>query len=143
MCDGSFLVAPLLSKTVFRRIQVFEFALSEVGQISRLGAASDLCDSVRGIQQFAAARAGAARAGGGRSNSLLNSGDARQEEVALELRVPGTEEPKYSLYIADGDKKGALKFCIFIVPQGRSVFRRSVFFLKQRKFHFCFRSKGA
>ncbi len=107
--------------------QVFEMAMSNGSQVNRLSSGSDLINSVRGVQQFAAARAGALRVGGdnaaGGGNKLFDGGDARQEEVALELRASGQEEPKYSLYLAQksGHKKGQIKFAVFIVPQGRET----------------------
>ena len=89
--------------------------LSSGGQQSRLSSAADLVSSVRGIQQFCAVRAGAAK-----SKNLFSGGDARQEDVSLELRAAGSEEPKYSLYVADNSEgKSQLKFAVFIVPQGR------------------------
>lgn len=72
---------------------------------------------MRGIQQFAAVRAGAAKGG---SKSLFDT-DARQEDVSLELKGPGSDRPKYSLFLVDRDKPSSLKFAVFIVPQGRYV----------------------
>ncbi len=43
----------------------------------------DLINSVRGLQQFAAARAG---------GSFLGTGDARQEEASLDLLVPNSSQ---------------------------------------------------
>lgn len=90
-------------------------SLSTVGQTNRLKSIPDLINSVRGIQQFAAVRATGASSKG---RNLYN-GDARQEDVALELRSPESDRPKYSLYIVDREKNNSLKYGVFIVPQGR------------------------
>ena len=92
--------------------------LSSGGQQSRLASASDLISSVRGIQQFSAVRAGASK-----SKNLFSGGDARQEDVSLDLRTSGSDHPKYSLFVAEKGSgeggKSQLKFAVFIVPQGR------------------------
>ena len=90
-------------------------SLSADGQITRLKTREELINSVRGIQQFAAVRAGAAK-----SQKLFRSADARREDVSLDLRTSDSEAPKYSLYTVDSDRSGCtLKFAVFIVPQGR------------------------
>lgn len=89
-------------------------SLSAAGQTNRLKSIQDLINSVRGIQQFAAVRA----SGAGKGRNLFD-GDARQEDVALELRSPDSDQPKYSLFIVDREKNSSLKYGVFIVPQGR------------------------
>lgn len=86
--------------------------LSSFGQTSRLKSSSDLVNSVRGIQQFSAVRAGATK------NRLFNK-DARQEDVSLDLRSADSDIPKYSLFLVDREQTSQLKFAVFIVPQGR------------------------
>ena len=91
--------------------------LSADGQTSRLKTRADLVNSVRGIQQFAAVRAGAAK-----SQKLFRGGDARREDVSLDLKTADSDSPKYSLFLVDREnKQSALKFAVFIVPQGRYV----------------------
>lgn len=87
-------------------------ALSSEGQTTRLKTVHDLIRSVRGVQQFAAVRAGAAK-------KRLFQGDARHEDVSLDLQSPDSDVPKYSLFIVDRDQASQLKFAVFIVPQGR------------------------
>ncbi len=101
-------------------LQIFEMSMSNTDRINRLPTGSDLVDSVRGMQQFSAARARTFRE---TKTRLLDSADARQEEVALELRSTELPEPKYSLYVAEGTghKKSKMRFAVFIVPQGRWV----------------------
>ena len=89
-------------------------SLSSSGQTNRLPSVEDLLSSVRGIQQFAAVRAGANK--GKRGNMQKD-----EEQVALELRTPGSNQSKYSIYIAELKKTCSLKFAVFIVPQGRLV----------------------
>ncbi|TRY74390.1 hypothetical protein TCAL_04600 [Tigriopus californicus] len=102
--------------TKFRKMpnipQVLEMALSSEGQTTRLKTVQDLIRSVRGVQQFAAVRAGAAK-------KRLFQGDARHEDVSLDLQSPDSDVPKYSLFIVDRDQASPLKFAVFIVPQGR------------------------
>jgi len=92
---------------------VLELAMSSDGQLTRLETADGLIQSVRGCQQFCALRAGLEKEGG--------QGD--QEEASLDLRAPGQDNPKYSLFLTDRDKNKTsnLKFAAFIVPQGREV----------------------
>lgn len=92
---------------------VLEIAMSSDGQLTRLETADGLIESVRGCQQFCALRAGLEKDGG--------EGD--QEEASLDLRAPGEDNPKYSLFLTDRDKtkNSNLKFAAFIVPQGREV----------------------
>jgi hypothetical protein len=54
------------------QIKIFPFPIS-----------GDLINSVRGLQQFSAARAG---------GSFLGNGDARQEEASLDLLVPNSTQ---------------------------------------------------
>ena len=93
-------------------LQLMELSLSSSGQITRLPSLDALISSVRGIQQFAAVRAGASKA-------KFFDKSSRGEEVSLDLCTPGSDVPRYSLYIVDREKRDALKFGIFIVPQGR------------------------
>ena len=51
--------------------------------------AQDLIGSVRGIQQFAAVRAGIAK------GQFFSSDDARENDVSLDLLVPGSNHPRY------------------------------------------------
>ena len=51
--------------------------------------ADDLINSVRGLQQFSAARAG---------GSYLGTGDARQEEASLDLLVPNSSQVQKCLH---------------------------------------------
>jgi len=105
-------------KKMPKSVQVYELAMSADAPNSRLTHCQDLIDSVRGIQQFSAARAGAAK-------RFFARGDARQEEMALELKDGQLDEAKYSLYIAECAKSGGgqhqLNFAVFIVPQGRDT----------------------
>ena len=107
--------------TKFRKMAnmplVLEMSLSTDGQTSRLKSPEDLVNSVRGIQQFAAVRAGAAKGGG--NKNLFESSDARHEDVSLDLRSADSEEPRYSLYVSERERPGGMKFAVFIVPQGR------------------------
>eukprot|EP00095_Tigriopus_kingsejongensis_P006509 maker-scaffold172_size289735-snap-gene-0.15 protein:Tk06509 transcript:maker-scaffold172_size289735-snap-gene-0.15-mRNA-1 annotation:"methyltransferase-like protein 13 isoform x1" len=102
--------------TKFRKMpnmpMVLELAMSSEGQTTRMKTGDDLKSSVRGVQQFAAIRAGAAK-------KRLFAADARHEDVSLDLRAPNSDIPKYSLYIVEREKKSSLKFAVFIVPQGR------------------------
>uniref|UniRef100_A0A0K2TBZ8 Methyltransferase like 13 [Latimeria chalumnae] n=1 Tax=Lepeophtheirus salmonis TaxID=72036 RepID=A0A0K2TBZ8_LEPSM len=88
---------------------VLELALSTDGKLTRLKEPKELIDSVRGVQQFAAIRA--------------RKRDAA--DVSLDLRVPGSEAPRYSIFVVDRsqDKKGIsskkVKFAVFVVPEGR------------------------
>ena len=104
--------------TKFRKMAnmplVLEMSLSTEGQTSRLRSRDDLVNSVRGIQQFAAVRAGAAKGG-----KKFFESDARHEDVSLDLRSADSEEPRYSLYVTEREKPGGLKFAVFITPQGR------------------------
>jgi hypothetical protein len=70
---------------------------------------------VRGIQQFAAVRAGAAK----RRPEESDPSQERHEDVCLELRDPSSGLVKYSLFIAERSRPSSLKFAVFIVPQGR------------------------
>jgi hypothetical protein len=88
--------------------------LSTDGQTSRLKSRENLVDSVRGIQQFAAVRAGAAK-----TQKLFRGTDARHEDVSLDLKTADSDMPKYSLFMVDREKPSSLKFAVFIVPQGR------------------------
>lgn len=97
---------------------VLEMSLSADGQTSRLKTPADLVNSVRGIQQFAAVRAGAAKGGQGK----FFDSDARHEDVSLDLRSSDSEDPRYSLFVTERERPGGMKFAVFIVPQGRSVF---------------------
>ena len=81
--------------------------------MTRLKQPQELIGSVRGIQQFAAVRAGAAK------GQFFDGGDARQSDVSLDLLVSGSSYPRYSFYLVDRDQPSALKFAVFIVPQGR------------------------
>lgn len=100
--------------------KVVELGLSNEGKLTRLGSADDLKESVRGIQQYAAIRAG-----GEASNQLRGTGCGESEAVdpSLDLLDPATKAPRYSVYLADNDKAASatLEYAVFIVPQGRSV----------------------
>ena len=71
--------------------------------------------SVRGVQQFAAVRAGMAKT----DNQLFKCDDARQADVSLDLMAAGSETPRYSFYLVDRDPPNQTPFAVFIVPQGR------------------------
>ncbi len=133
--DRSFPVFAVVG-TKFRKMPtpsagIFELCMSNSSQVSRLPSGEDLIDSVRGVQQFSAARAGLLKKGDGGEDRHLESGDARQEEVALELRDKELKEPKYSLYLTErqGHRKSRLIFGVFIVPQGRQVDKTFSIFL--------------
>jgi hypothetical protein len=49
----------------------------------------DLINSIRGIQQFAAARS---------NRSFIGTGDARQEEASLDLLVPNSSQVWFPIY---------------------------------------------
>jgi len=71
----------------------------------------DLINSVRGLQQFAAARAG---------GSFLGTGDARQEEASLDLLVPNSSQViPFKLYcpspFTDAVTELQCVFCVFIL----------------------------
>jgi len=111
--------------TKFRKMaagqqSILEFALSSDSAPSRLTAPADLVSSVKGIQQFAAVRAGLAKdaAGGGGFNA-----DARQNGNASLDLVDGQGAVRYSMYLAESASTAAKKrpFGVFIVPQGREA----------------------
>ena len=108
-------------KKLHEMLPVLEIGLSSDGQLSRLKCANDLISSVRGIQQFAAVRAGVAK------GNLFKDHDARHADPSLDLLAPASSiggtitSPKYSLFLVDCDKNGTLKFAVFIVPQGREA----------------------
>ena len=88
-------------KKLNEMIPVLEVGLSSDGQLSRLKCDEDLIESVRGIQQFAAVRAGVAKGG-----SMFKDSDARHADPSLDLLAPistqGGERinaPKYSLFL--------------------------------------------
>jgi len=89
---------------------VLELCLSSDGQISRLNDPDSLIKSVRGCQQFASLRA-----------RLAGGGDKAIEEASLDLWEPGSDKPRYQLFLAEGKKSSNLLFAAFIVPQGREV----------------------
>lgn len=93
---------------------VLEFALSSDSTPSRLPSASELVSSVKGIQQFAAVRAGIAK-------GTFNA-DARQNsDISLDL-VDNEGKVRYSMFLAeqpDSQIKVERPFALFIVPQGR------------------------
>ena len=93
---------------------VLEISLSS-GQthLTRLKKPEELIGSVRGIQQFAAVRAGIAK------GQLFECDDARQADVSLDLLTADSEFPRYSFYLADRDPPNQIPFAVFIVPQGR------------------------
>merc|ERR1719189_1901492 len=99
-------------------LPVLEIGLSSDGQLSRLKCANDLISSVRGIQQFAAVRAGVAK------GNLFKDSDARHADPSLDLLAPASSvegkqitSPKYSLFLVESEKGKTLKFAVFIVPQ--------------------------
>ena len=106
--------------TKFRQIEgakpILELGLRSTGQLTRLEAPEQLVASVRGVQQFAALRA-----------NLAGGGDSTQEEVSLDLRPPGSDIPRYSLFLADRSPsaekllKSSRPFAAFVVPEGREV----------------------
>ena len=81
--------------------------------MTRLKSGQDLIGSVRGIQQFAAVRAGIAK------GQFFNSEDARDNDVSLDLLVHGSKDPRYSCYSIDRDPPHQIPYAVFIVPQGR------------------------
>ena len=83
--------------------------------MTRLKSGQDLIGSVRGIQQFAAVRAGIAK------GQFFNSEDARDNDVSLDLLVHGSKDPRYSCYSIDRDPPHQIPYAVFIVPQGRYV----------------------
>jgi SAM-dependent methyltransferase len=106
--------------TKFRAVEgawpILELGLRSAGQITRAGAAGQLVESVRGVQQFAALRA-----------NLAGGGDSTQGEVSLDLRPADSEAPRYSLFLAERSAaaerraKSARSFAAFVVPEGREV----------------------
>ena len=109
-------------KKLNEMIPVLEMGLSSDGQLSRLKSSEDLVGSVRGIQQFAAVRAGVAK------GNLFKHSDARHADPSLDLLAPTSTvggkqitSPKYSLFLVDRENGTALKFAVFIVPQGREA----------------------
>ena len=95
---------------------ILEISLSsQQDHLTRLKNATDLIGSVRGIQQFAAVRAGIAK------GQFFNSEDARDNDVSLDLLVPGSNFPRYSFYTIDRDHPIQIPYAVFIVPQGRYV----------------------
>ena len=109
-------------KKVNEMIPVLEMGLSTDGQLSRLKSSDELIGSVRGIQQFAAVRAGVAK------GQLFKDSDARHADPSLDLLAPASSvegkqitSPKYSLFLVESEKGKALKFAVFIVPQGREA----------------------
>lgn len=104
--------------TKFRKmaamVPLLEISLgSGQGHMTRLKKSADLVGSVRGIQQFAAVRAGIAK------NQFFHCDDARQADVSLDLLTPGSEVPRYSFYLVDRDPPHDIPYAVFIVPQGR------------------------
>ena len=109
-------------KKVNEMIPVLEMGLSTDGQLSRLKSSEELVGSVRGIQQFAAVRAGVAK------GNLFKDSDARHADPSLDLLAPASSvggkqitSPKYSLFLVESEKGKTLKFAVFIVPQGREA----------------------
>ena len=106
--------------TKFRKMNdmkpVLEISLSS-GQthLTRLKRADELIGSVRGIQQFAAVRAGIAK------GQLFECDDARQADVSLDLLTADSNFPRYSFYLVDRDPPHQMPFAVFIVPQGREA----------------------
>ena len=80
--------------TKFKMLQVgrtlLELSLTTSGQLTRLDKPDQLVESVRGVQQFAALRA-----------SLAAGGDVTQGEASLDLCSPGSNSPRYSLFLAE------------------------------------------
>ena len=105
-----FVVVATKFKANLKMAPVLEFSLSSDGQISRLPDAASLVETVRGCQQFSALRA-----------RLAGGGDKTIAEASLDLRMPGQEKPRYSLFLAERQKPSSLMFAAFIVPQGREV----------------------
>ena len=109
-------------KKISEMIPVLEMGLSTDGQLSRLKSTDELVGSVRGIQQFAAVRAGVAK------GKLFKDSDARHADPSLDLLAPASSvegkqitSPKYSLFLVESEKGKTLKFAVFIVPQGREA----------------------
>ena len=109
-------------KKVNEMIPVLEMGLSTDGQLSRLKSSEELVGSVRGIQQFAAVRAGVAK------GNLFKDSDARHADPSLDLLAAASSvggkqitSPKYSLFLVESEKGKGLKFAVFIVPQGREA----------------------
>lgn len=106
--------------TKFRKMNdmkpVLEISLNQSqGHLTRLKTPEDLIGSVRGVQQFAAVRAGYAKT----DNQMFNCDDKRQADVSLDLMTSGSQTPRYSLYLVDRDPPHQAPFAVFIVPQGR------------------------
>ncbi|XP_047519187.1 eEF1A lysine and N-terminal methyltransferase homolog [Pieris napi] len=54
------------------------------------------------------------------TNSLGKSRLDEDDEVSLDLMMPGEDTPRYTLYVVDKKKSQAVnKYAVFIVPQGR------------------------
>ncbi|XP_045510777.1 eEF1A lysine and N-terminal methyltransferase homolog [Colias croceus] len=53
------------------------------------------------------------------TNGLGKTSLEGDDEVSLDLMVPGQDSPRYSLYVVDQKKQAATKYAVFIVPQGR------------------------
>lgn len=105
--------------TKFRKMSdmkpVLEISLSSSqGHLTRLKTQEDLIGSVRGVQQFAAVRAGMAK-----GDQLFQCEDARQADVSLDLMTPSSIHPRYSFYLVDRNPPHQIPFAVFIVPQGR------------------------
>ena len=83
--------------------------------MTRLKTPEDLIGSVRGVQQFAAVRAGMAKG----NSQLFKCDDERQADVSLDLMSPGSDKPRYSFYLVDREPPNNMPFAVFIVPQGR------------------------
>ena len=93
---------------------VLEFGLSSESVPSRLSSPEELVSSVKGIQQFAAVRAGIAK-------GTFNADARNNSDVSLDL-VDADGRVRYSMFLAEQSESHITAnraFAVFIVPQGR------------------------
>ena len=93
---------------------VIEFGLSSEAAPTRLASPEELISSVKGIQQFAAVRAGIAK-------GTFNADARNNSDVSLDL-VDGEGKVRYAMFLAeqaDSHITAKRAFAVFIVPQGR------------------------
>jgi len=95
---------------------VLEFGLSSESVPTRLSSSEELVSSVKGIQQFAAVRAGIAK-------GTFNADARNNSDVSLDL-VDADGRVRYSMFLAEQSESHITAnraFAVFIVPQGRET----------------------
>ncbi|KAJ8688488.1 hypothetical protein QAD02_024283 [Eretmocerus hayati] len=89
---------------------ILEIALVD-GPPVRLSDIDEVLKNIMSVQESAAL-----------CNNLSKSSVAHNEEVSLDLYKPGSQEPRYTVYILDKPTlKEKKSYAVFIVPQGREV----------------------